>query len=375
MKKSILTIGSGIYQIGLIKELKRLNYNVISVDRDVNAPGFKFSDYKIKLSVTKVKKIILKLINLKLKNNILAVMTQAGSKSPYIVAQIAKILNLNHLKIKTAKLSVDKFKVCQLINNSRNIEGKLYDYSQINKIKNKYPYVCKVNSLSGGQGIKKIQSKKDLNNIKYFLKKNKRFYVEDYVVGNYYHIIGSKFNEKVKYYSILEKKLNIDFSNDYIFYNPNLNKTIEKKIYKFCQKTLNKLNFDFGTFQIEIIISNDNEIFISEIEPSLIGSYITELMIPRITNCNFIKDSIKLFVKKKLNCKISRKKKYAVLKYFYDQNGINLSNKIFKKFKTKKNCKILKKDNYKLVNKKGLAKSVIYFETKFKRNLDLFLKV
>ena len=52
MKKNFfLCFGAGIYQIYLVKVLKRMKLNVISVDRDRSAPALKYSDIKIIQSV------------------------------------------------------------------------------------------------------------------------------------------------------------------------------------------------------------------------------------------------------------------------------------------------------------------------------------
>lgn len=46
-KNKILNIGSGYYQVPIIKECKKMGYEVISCDINPNAPGLKYADKKI----------------------------------------------------------------------------------------------------------------------------------------------------------------------------------------------------------------------------------------------------------------------------------------------------------------------------------------
>ena len=46
LNKISLNIGSGVYQIPLIKKLKSLKYKVISTDINPYSPGLKFADIK-----------------------------------------------------------------------------------------------------------------------------------------------------------------------------------------------------------------------------------------------------------------------------------------------------------------------------------------
>jgi formate-dependent phosphoribosylglycinamide formyltransferase (GAR transformylase) len=46
-KNKILNIGSGYYQSSIIKECKKMGYEVISCDICPNAPGLKYADKKI----------------------------------------------------------------------------------------------------------------------------------------------------------------------------------------------------------------------------------------------------------------------------------------------------------------------------------------
>ena len=372
MKKYIVCIGSGIYQIGLLKKIKKLNYCSISVDQEKYAPGFKFSDRKIVLSTNKIKEVIQELKKNKLNKKIIAVMTQSGTFSAITVSSIATNLQLRTLNLKVANFLVKKEKLCNKFNHG--IKRKKYKFSEINKINIPYPYVCKFSSLSGGQGMKKIKSKKDLIKIKNFSFKDKYFYVEQFITGDYLSVLGVKNGNKIKLYSILKKKINDNFSNNEIVFKPDHYHKYKNEVFDYCKKILKKTNFNFGSFQIELIVSSNGSIFISEIEPSLVGSYITDIMIPRITNSDFIEDAIKLYTGKKINYKNKINKRYALLKYFYNKKKLKVISRLVKKYANSNNIRIIIKKNFEIINKRGLAKYVIYLDSQSKTKFELIKK-
>ena len=229
----------------------------------------------------------------------------------------------------------------------------------------KFPIVSKpiINLFGMGLNAKKI------NNVKQFNRElpSNNFWCS-FLDGEHLNIVGLKDKSKIKIYCILSKRINNNFSTDKITYTPSYNPN-KKKIYKFCEHVLKKTNFDFGPFQLEIITSK-NKIYLAEIETSCIGSYISELIIPRVNNSCLVKDTINLILGHKINHQLKNYKKYSILKFFYK---INEFKKLKRAIKNKK-FKIITKKNYLIKQKQRLAKVVIYFETKNKNTFNNFNK-
>ncbi len=367
MEKYFLCFGASIYQINLIKLLQKKKLKVISVDRDINAPGMKISDIKIFLNVNNYGKIEKRLKNLNLLNKICGVITQAAGESILASCFFSKKLNLRSLNFDTAKKLFEKKKLCRYFN--KDLDGRIYNFQKLKKINRNPPFVIKIENTSGGRGIKLIKNYKNFNkNILKYKKNNYKVYVEDYVDGQHFGVIGLKSKNFIKVYAIIKKKNNPNFSTNSIIFT-DIDRNLKKRIINYINQVFKKINFDFGPFQFELFISkNGKKIFLAEIEASCVGSYITELMIPKICNGCLINDTIDLVSKKKIKKTIKLKKKYSLLKFFHNK-------KKFLKFINRKQFiirNLLIRRNYLVQNKPGLAKAVIYYESSSKKLFNKF---
>ena len=97
-------------------------------------------------------------------------------------------------------------------------------------------------------------------------------------------------------------------------------------------------------------------------------------MIPRITNSDFIEDAIKLYTGKKINYKNKINKRYALLKYFYNKKKLKVISRLVKKYANSNNIRIIIKKNFEIINKRGLAKYVIYLDSQSKTKFELIKK-
>ena len=365
-----ICFGAGIYQINSIKIIKSLGYKVITVDQDNHAPGHKYSDLNIIQSVKNFKTINKNFKKFKIEKNIVGFLTQAARDCTIAVSYFSKLYGLKSLNIKTAKNLNEKNKICLKYNKKINA-----NLTKINKVKNEYPYVIKLKDKSGGLGIKLISSKSDLDTLikKGLLSHVEKVYVENYLEEIHYSVVGIKYENKIKFYCILKKIINSNFSNDKIIFT-NIQASYEAKIKSFCKKIISELNFNFGPFHFELIASkNHKKFFISEIEPSCIGSYISEILLPNITNGKecLVRDVINLILGKEINLRANKIKKHAIMQFFYEKN---LLNELIKKDSFKKYNTIIKK-NYLIQNKKGLAKGIVFFQTESKKKFEKFKKI
>ena len=365
-----ICFGAGIYQINSIKVLKSMGYKVITVDQDNYAPGHKHSDLNIIQSVKNLKAINKKIKKFKIEEKIVGFLTQAARDCTIAVSYFSKLYRLKSLNIITAKKLNEKNKICLKYNKKINA-----NFTKINEIKNKYPYVVKLNDKSGGQGIKLINSKSDIDILKKksLFSNREKVYVENYLEKIHYSVVGLKYENKIKFYCILKKIINSDFSNDKIIFS-NINSNYETRIKSFCKKIMTELNFNFGPFHFELIASdNHKKFYISEIEPSCIGSYISEILLPSLTNGKecLIRDTINSILGKEIKFRTSKIKKYALMKFFYKRS---LLNEFINKGYFKKKDIIIKK-NHLIQKKRGLAKGVVFFQTKSKKKFQKFKKI
>ncbi len=91
---TILILSAGIEAIPGILRAKKMGLKVIVCDKDLNAPGFKYADYKIYGSIYSGTKLLNSVVNFNKKNKISGVIAMASDAS-IMVAKIANKLKLN----------------------------------------------------------------------------------------------------------------------------------------------------------------------------------------------------------------------------------------------------------------------------------------
>lgn len=119
MEKSqvIISLGAGVNQISLIKEIKDNGFECIAFDRNPDAPGFEFADYYEPISSYDYKKIINYLEN---NNEILSrtigVLTRSTGMPVLSAAKIAKHFGFKYMNVEIAELIVDKANLLTKLN-------------------------------------------------------------------------------------------------------------------------------------------------------------------------------------------------------------------------------------------------------------------
>lgn len=327
MKNIILNIGSGYYQVPIIKQAKKLGYRVITCDINSNAPGLKHAYKKIIVDCHDHKQVYEKIK--KYNKEIAAIVSGATRNSIYTTSFIAKKLRLIGLNTNTAKKVIDKKLISQKFNK------KIFlNINQLNKEIHKNNFkkiIVKNNNISGQNGIKIfnniIKNKKKI--IEYCNKFNQSdLSLEKFIEGKHFVITGIFFKNKILIYSIIYKRVNKNLKTQSLSTKSKYIDANKTKIIKYVKYVLKKINFDKGPFQLEIFMDKNMNFYVGEIEPSITGSYITEKLIPYSTGTNFIKDTIKLLTTSKFKNKINKIKNVKIIfknkknnkKYFNYEN-------------------------------------------------------
>lgn len=297
-KKFLLNIGSGYYQLPIIKTAKELGYKVISTDINKNSPGIKLADIKIIANSHKIYDVEKKIK--KYKKRLAGVLTGAARKSILTTSMIAKKEKLIHLNSYVAKQIINKNTISKKFNKKINIP--INDLNYIYKNKKIKKIVVKSDIISGQDGVKIFDnSKKNQQEIQKFCKKfnSKILSAEKFITAKHFVVTGLAVKKKYSIYVILYKE--VDKNLKTISLNTK-NILIDKnklKIQKYVYSVLKRIKFDNGPFQLEIFMDKDKNYYVGEIEASITGSYISEKIIPYSTGKNFIKDCIKSLTDKK----------------------------------------------------------------------------
>lgn len=156
-----------------------------------------------------------------------------------------------------------------------------------------YPLVVKPSDRSGGRGLKKVESSKQLysaiNNAREISFERKAI-VEEYIDGQLYSCECISFNGN---HTILgyTKRSVINIAGRLCengHQQPsNVPTSIKGKMESICPKVLNALGLRYGASSIEFIVDNDHEVYIIEVTPSMYGDYIGTDLIPATTGYDY----------------------------------------------------------------------------------------
>ena len=106
--KYFVSIGSGLNQIPLITEAKKLGFHVIGVDANVSAPGFYQCDLKIQESVENYDIIYKKLIELLVDGDIHGVMTKSYGPAIVTTSYLTEKFKIPFVPFSSSELSLTK---------------------------------------------------------------------------------------------------------------------------------------------------------------------------------------------------------------------------------------------------------------------------
>ena len=337
-KKYFIVLGGGKDQLNLIKNIKELNYKLIVFDKNKNCPGFDFADLSFNIDFSNYKKVIKKLSELKKKFNLNyhGVITM-GSDVPLIIHKIAKKFKLYCNTFKMAEVSQNKilmkklFKKIKISSPSYKVVKDKKGIIDFWRNQNCKYLIIKPSDASGSKGVRAITSEGQIfsaiNNVKKNTKKN-IFMIEELVEGPQLSTESIIVNKKIftpaisyRNYSdvhnflpqILENGGII--SSEYLKYKSQI-EFIKKKIAK-------NMKFFNGIIKGDFVIKN-KKLMLIEFTTRLSGGDLSETLGPLSNGINYVKQTIKIAAREKINLKDLKPKYFKIIsnKYFFLPMGI-----------------------------------------------------
>lgn len=270
-------LGGSKTQISAIKKAREMGYYIIICDMNVNAPGKQYAHEFYKIS-TKDKGAILKLAKSLEIDGIVCYAADSGAPT---VAYVAEKLGLPSHPYESVKILTNKdlFRKFQNENklNVPNAEG--FDSFEAAKAKfNKFklPVMVKPVDSAGSRGVSKIDSIDQLeekveNALKF--SSSKRFIIEEYIENYGPHIGGDGFSVdgKLVFRCFSNEYFATDSSNPFVpiiaSWPYSLSNKIQNKIHNEIQKVLDLLNMKTGSYNFDIRIDKDENVYIIELTP------------------------------------------------------------------------------------------------------------
>ena len=290
----ILILGGGPEQIIAIKEAKKIGYETIVCDGNINAPGLKLANIGLKIDIRN--RIAVLEVAKKYKVN--GIFCHAV-EIPEVVAYVAKSLNLPGLKLSAAENATNKEKRLKILSEN-NIpvannyliknERELFYYS--NKIG--LPLVIKPTDNAGSRGVSLVRTKEELviaykEAIKYSY--SGKVLLEEVLIGEQISTESIIYNDQIIHFAYADRNYaEAEFFYPFFIENginfPSKGSISEKnKVLNLVEKTIKALGINFGAAKGDIII-HKNQPYIIEMAARTSGGWFGAGSIPIATGIN-----------------------------------------------------------------------------------------
>lgn len=285
--KKVLIIGAGFLQDFVIVKAKQMGYEVHTVDADPNAVGFQHADHYGVVNIVDEKACL----EYARTNKIDGVLTAATDYGVLTAAYIAREMGLPGLKYEVAQLIKNKYQVRKcLYENHVDDTEQAYEVHRDTNIEELaknivYPVMVKPCDGSGSRGASRVDKSEDLKEAcKYAMDGSitDRAEIETFIVGKEYgaetlvvngevHVLGimQKWMTNPPYYAELGHSIPTD-----------LKKEVEDKAKKCVENAIKALGVNFGSVNMDMLITEDGKVYIIDIGARMGGNMIGPCIIP-----------------------------------------------------------------------------------------------
>ena len=291
--KKILLLGGSAQQIVAIETAKRLGYYTVLCDYLADNPGRNFAD-KFYLKSTTDKEIIL---NIAKKENIDGVVAYASEPAALTAAYVSENLGLPGNPYKSVEILCNKDKFREFLTIHGFFTPKAQCYGTIKaafedimgNIFRRSVIVKPVDS-SGSKGvshIKKGESNKTiLEKLENAMNNSRRKYiiVEEFVEKYGYQIAGDglSVNGRLVFRCFGNDHFDLDAPNPFVpiaaSFPYNMPDRVQEKIHSEIQRLLTLLGMKTGTYNFDLRIDKDFNVYLMEVAPRNGGNYIPQVI-------------------------------------------------------------------------------------------------
>ena len=281
--KKLLMLGGARSQIPAIVRAKELGYYTITCDYLPDNPGHMYSDKYENISTIDKEKIL----KFALEEKIDGIIAYASDPSAPSAAYVCDKLKLSGASYNITKIFCEK----DLFRKYQKEHGFLtpwfFSITDINELENvkariMFPCVVKPVDSSGSKGVKVVSSKNDLIvSVKNAMRfsRCKRVIIEEYIETSHCQLHGDGIvtNGKLIFLEFGDQRFRNSVPIGSSFPSQ-VDQDIVDQAIKEVSKLIKLSGFKCGGINVEVRISNQNEIYIIEIGPRTGGNYIPQLM-------------------------------------------------------------------------------------------------
>ena len=301
--KKVLIIGAGFLQSFVIRRAKELGYETYAVDGDTNAVGFCHADKHEVIDIVDEEACLA----YARKENIDGVLTAATDYGVLTAAYIAKKMHLPGLDYEVAKLVKNKYKVRKCL-----FEAKVDDTEQAYEVdestdisalceKLSFPVMVKPCDGSGSRGASRVDRKEDFAGAcRYAVEGSitKRAEVETFIVGEEYGVESFVENGHVHILAVMKKTMTKPpyYAELGHAYPCGLPAAAEEKIKGCVKKALSALGVNFGSVNMDLLVTAKGNVHIVDIGARMGGNLIGSHIVPLAAGVDYMGNMIKAAV-------------------------------------------------------------------------------
>lgn len=333
--KKLMILGASVLQLPAIVKAQEMGLQVLAVDINKNAVGFKEADICLEISTIDIPNVI----KAAKKYRIDGVMTLASDMPVRTVAAVVKEMGIIGIDEETALRATNKGLMRDCLKKHSIPIPAFYRVNTIDEYVNtvdKFPTGCIVKPAdnSGSRGVFLIKDIKDKSLIKYVFEYSKKYsrsgeiLVEEYMEGSEVSVETLSVDREVRVIAITDKLTTgaprfVEMGHS----QPSqLSKEIRKKVEAVATGAVQAIGIENGPSHTEILITKDGPKIV-ELGARLGGDNITSHLVPLSTGIDIVKCciNIALGIKPDITPKIS---KGSAIRYFEHKPGrlINISN-------------------------------------------------
>lgn len=319
--KKIIIIGANNFQLPLIKKAKEMKLETHVFAWEEGAVGKAYADFFYPISITEKELILEKAKQIKPD----AVLSIASDLAIITVNYLADKLCLVGNSIKSTDLCTNKYLMRKRLAQHKLPCPKFTDNYQSGFEHLRLPIIVKPTDRSGSRGISIVNTNDELE---FAVKRassesfNQQLIIEEFVRGKEYSVEMISWQGEHTFLQITEKETSgAPYFVEKEQHQPaNLKNEIKNKVIEITRQALDALEIKNGASHSEIIITEESEIYITEIGARMGGDYIGSHLVELSTGFDFVKAVIVIALNKEPQISLS-KSQFSGIYYIFAPQG------------------------------------------------------
>lgn len=293
--KKVLVIGAGFLQDFVIRKAVSMGYETHAVDADPNAVGFQHATRHAVINIVDEKACL----DYAKQEKIDGVLTAATDYGVLTAAYIAQHMGLPGLKYEVAQLIKNKYKVRKQLFEKRVDDSEqayiIDEHTNIEEITGKlsYPVMVKPCDGSGSRGASRVDDDGQLDEACRYAMAGSithRAEIETFISGQEYGAESLVINGEVNVLAIMKKWMTKPpYYAELGHAIPcGLPDELEEKARQCVEKAIRTLGINHGSVNMDMIITEDNKVYIVDVGARMGGNLIGSHIIPYGTGIDYM---------------------------------------------------------------------------------------